>query len=354
VSSPQPTSSSESESDEGLALEPRHRLSVAKKLLFALLVLLGALGGVEVVCRVLWPLEPVAPHISDWQQTPEGRTFWVLRNPGYNQDGLRDRTHAQVKPPGVHRIVCLGDSVTLGHGLKMHETYPRLLESFLQQMGLKVEVFNVAISGWSTLQEVAAYRALARPYQPDQVFLAFCLNDVAEMHNNLSQPPSAGLAWLVRHSALVSALVDAEGQQVKHVTELFRIPETPAVDSGWQRVFAELTALQQETARDGCALSVLIFPFRFQMKDGAPKPVAQETLFTYCYELGIPCLDLLPALRSVGPEAFLDENHLSVRGAQVVATEIVRWGRSGCMMCGSDLSGVSTELCPRCGHPVGR
>lgn len=186
------------------------------------------------------------------------------------------------------------------------------------------------------------------------MFLAFCLNDVAEMHNNLSQPPSARIAWLVRHSALFSMLVDAEGRQIRNVIELFRSPEAPVVRSGWQRVFAELDTLQQETARDGCALSVLIFPFRFQVETDPPEPVAQATLFAYCYERGIPCLDLLPALRAVGTEAFLDESHLSVRGAQTVATEIVRWGRSGCMMCGHDLSGVTTESCPRCGHPIER
>ena len=332
----------------------RVRLSVSKKLLFAILVLAVVLGGAELVCRVLWPLQPMAPHISDWHQTPEGRTFWVVRNPDYNEDGLRDRTHVRAKPPGVHRIVCLGDSVTLGFQVRPHESYPQVLESFLQQMGLEVEVFNVAISGWSTLQEVAAYRVLARPYQPDHVFLGFCLNDVAEMHNNLSRPPSTVVAWLVRHSALLSLLVDAQGRQIHNVVELFRTPEEPAVTLGWQRVFAELDVLQQETARDGCALSVLIFPFRFQLDEGAPEPVAQRELFEHCYEQGIPCLDLLPALRGVGAEAFIDENHLSVRGAQAVATEIVRWGRSGCMMCGYDLTGVKATSCPRCGYPIER
>lgn len=165
--SQQSTPATDPESGDRSAPTLRVRLSVTKKLGFTLLVLTVALGGAELICRVFRPIQPVAPHISDWQQTPEGRTFWVLRNPGYNQDGLRDRAHARPKPLGVHRIVCLGDSVTLGHGLHIPETYPRLLESFLQQMGLEVEVFNVAISGWSTLQEVAAYRALARPYQPD-------------------------------------------------------------------------------------------------------------------------------------------------------------------------------------------
>ncbi len=78
------------------------------------------------------------------------------RGPGYNSDAMRDREHALDKPPGVLRIVCLGDSVTAGHILPLQHTYPALFESFLQQMKVPVEVFNVAVSGWSTLQEVMA------------------------------------------------------------------------------------------------------------------------------------------------------------------------------------------------------
>jgi len=77
-------------------------------------------------------------------------------------------------------------------------------------------------------------------------------------------------------------------------------------------------------------------------------------LFSFCRRQGIPCLDLLPALRRLGTRAFIDEDHLSAQGAKLVAEEVIRWGRTGCMMCGYDLIGVEAAQCPKCDHAIVR
>ena len=336
--------------------ESRPTLSLRKKLAFALFSLVLLVSAAEGLCRLvgLGTYEPAAQHISDWHNTPDGRTFWVFRGPGFNSDGIRDRQHDVQKPPGVHRIVCLGDSVTAGHGVRRSGTYAFLLESFLRQLGLKVEVFNIAASGWSTRQEAAAYQVIARRYDPDHVFLGFCLNDVAEMHNNLTQRPSWIFSAVVRRSAFVRWVIDAEGRQVTNVEDLLQPTPSPAVRSGWAKVLAEIDALRAATKRDGCDLSVIIFPFRFQLEPGAAPPIPQRFLFQECQKRGIPCMDLLPALRALGSGAFLDESHLSPAGAALVAREMIRWGRTGCMMCGFDLEAVTAETCPHCGTVIQR
>ena len=329
-------------------------LSRGKKLLFAAVLTILVIGGAEVACRLagLGRKIPVAQHISRWQTAPDGTKFWVLKGPGYNREGMRDRDHAVDKPPGRFRIVCLGDSVTAGHGVALDQTWPFIFESYLNQMGLPVEVFNVAVSGWSTHQEVLAYEAIARKYKPDQVFLAFCLNDVGEMYNNLAEPPNPVINWLIRNSALVRALIGAEQLQVHYVRELFTNPEAHAVKVGWQRVFAGLEALDAQVRSDGGSLSVIVLPFRFQLEPDAPPPVAQDRIVAFCRERGIPCLDLLPVLAPHGPEMFLDESHLTPAGAERAARALVTWGQTGCAMCGYDLTGVEGARCPRCGHPI--
>lgn len=327
--------------------------SKKKKALFTLVTLILLFAGAEVLCRLagLGRYEPVAQEIAAW---PGGQDFWVFRGPEFNSDGMRDREHEVDKPPGVSRIVCLGDSVTVGHGVKRTQTFSYILESYMRQMGLQVEVFNVAASGWSTLQEAAAYVQIARQYRPDHVFLGFCLNDVAEMHNNLTTKPSPIIGALLRHSALVRWALNAKGRQVSNVRELFDPNPLPAVTDGWAQVLGELETLRAATHADGAVLSVILFPFRFQLEPDAPRRLAQEYLSRQCLKRGIPCLDLLPALRSVGTEAFIDDSHLSPMGAELVARELVRWGKSGCVMCGYDLTGVTTNRCPRCGAVIQR
>lgn len=323
-----------------------------KKLAFSIFLFVAALGVLEGACRLLGfgETQQTAAHVSNWHETPDGRTFWVVRGPGRNAEGMRDREHAIEKPPGTYRIACLGDSVTLGFGVKSNEAYPQILESFFAQSDIAapVEVFNIAASGWATLQQRTAYHNIARSYQPDQVFLGFCLNDVPEMHNNLTRRPSGGVTWLVRHSALTRAVIGGKRREISHVRELFDNPNAPAVLDGWKRVLAELGALHDEIRADGAALSVLIFPFLFQVEADAPPPVAQHTLFSFCLRNSIPCLDLLPAFRELGGAGFVDENHLSAEGAARVAREIIRWGATGCVACGYDVANVTAPTCPRC------
>lgn len=329
------------------------RIPTSRKIFFAAATVAWVLLTAEFGARLLGlgPAVEVAEYMSVWPDMPGDRPFWVVRGVGFNRHGLRDRDHPLQKPPGTFRIACLGDSVTYGHDLRRGQNFTTLLEQYLRQIGVEAEVMNVAIPGWSTLQEAAAYEELVRPYRPDHVILGFCLNDVAEMQNNLTRPPRLA-AFLASHSALVRWAANPRGRQVADVLQLLNEPDSPPVRGGWARVFEELERITRYAAEDGSEFSIIMFPFRLQLEEGAPAPTAQKTLYDYCMARRIPCLDLLPALRPIGPEAFIDDSHLSAAGSSAVAAELVRWGRTGCWLCGLDLADVKEARCPRCGEPI--
>src|SRR5262249_21637739 len=139
----------------------------------------------------------------------------------YNRDGLRDREHSVEKPPGVRRVGCLGDSVTPRYGIRPQEARPPGLQGLPAARGPRGGGLNAALGGWSTRQELIAYRRLARKYRPDQVLLGVCLNDIPEMENNLARPPRL-VQSLYRRSALVRTVVGAERREIGSVEELFR------------------------------------------------------------------------------------------------------------------------------------
>ena len=292
------------------------------------------LGGAEILCRRGAAPAPVAGYITDWQAWDGA--FYTVKSAAagwppwedYNSDGLRDRDHDLEKPPGTRRVVCLGDSTTLGWGLRPPEAYPQVLEELLEAEGDRSEVLNVALGGWSTRQELIAYRRIARKYRPDVVLLGICLNDVAEMQNNLTRPPRWLTALYVR-SALVRRLVGAERREIAEVEQLFSDKDSPRVREGFARVFADVRILRDEVTKDGARFAVLVFPFRFQVKRDAPPPSAQETIAAFCQTEGIPCLDLLPALGQAGPESFQDIDHFSAAGARLVAEQVLASGLVG-------------------------
>jgi lysophospholipase L1-like esterase len=202
----------------------------------------------------------------------------------------------------------------------------------MDEAGRPVEVFNLALWGWSTRQERRAWERLGRKYAPDEVVLAVCLNDIPELQNNLTRPPR-WLSVLHGRSALVRAVVDAEGREIQSVEQLFTDAKAWRVRAAYNRFFAEVRGLRDAVRHQGAAFRMIVFPFRFQVVPGAPPPVAQAAIARFCRAEGIPCLDLLPALRPLGESGFVDYDHLSPRGAQVVADALeggglVPWPRA--------------------------
>jgi lysophospholipase L1-like esterase len=296
-------------------------------------VLLGVLEGASrLVERSRPPRRPVARYIWDWDRMMPGG-FYVMKSDAagwppwepINGDGLRDRTRPHEKPEGYRRIAILGDSVTLGADIPRDEAYPQRLEARFRAEGRPVEVMNVALWGWSTRQERTAWERIARGYHPDQAVLAVCLNDIPELFNNLSRPPR-WLAWLHERSALVRLVVNAEGREIDSVERLFSEPDAPRVRKAMDGFFDEVRQLRREVEDDGARFALVVFPFRFQLLPGAPAPVVQQRIASFCRSEGLRCLDLLPALSAAGPSVFRDYDHLSRRGASFVADTLYASG----------------------------
>ena len=109
---------------------------------------------------------------------PQGRYSW-----GYlitlNQFGLRERDFAVPKPPGVCRIMVLGDSFTWGKGLAREERYTNLTERYLNEMfpDRTFEVLNFGLTGGSTLLERDVLGETLTVDRPDLIILGFTFND---------------------------------------------------------------------------------------------------------------------------------------------------------------------------------
>lgn len=285
-------------------------------------------GLVEGVARLIEP-PPVQKqeYLWDWKERFRGGDFYTLeKGEGYppseenNVDGLRDATRPVETRPGLRRIVVLGDSVTFGHGLEAAQAFPQQLEARLRAAGRDVEVFNVALPGWSTRQERLAYERIARPYRPDAVVLAVCLNDLAELQINLAKPPGILLS-LFKRSATVRVALGASRREIGAVEDLFTESGSGRVENAWRLFFDEVRALEADVVRDGAQFSVVVFPFRFQVEPNAPAPIVQKRMADFAAAEGIPLLDYLPEMtRGTNPaDLFLDYDHFNATGTGRIA-----------------------------------
>lgn len=95
-----------------------------------------------------------------------------------NFHGFRGPAISPQKRANLFRIAVLGDSVSFANYLPEDAAFPRLLESQLLASGRNVEVVNLSVPGYNTLQEVSTLRDIGVQFSPDLVVLAYCINDL--------------------------------------------------------------------------------------------------------------------------------------------------------------------------------
>lgn len=102
---------------------------------------------------------------------------------GISSYGIRDRHYDEEKPPNGVRIVTIGDSVGYGfcndrEVLSPDQVFAKQLERNLQQSSKSpVEVINLSVSGYDTVQEVEFLVEKGLALDPDVVLVQYCLND---------------------------------------------------------------------------------------------------------------------------------------------------------------------------------
>jgi hypothetical protein len=301
-----------------------------------------------------------------------GRTVEIRTNSiGYRNPEIG------TKIEGRPRVLFLGDSVTNAGYIDEAETFVRRIETMSgQDGGPALETINAAVGGVGLEDELAILNETGLVTDPDVVVLCFYLNDpVPSPGVWLLPPPSwlekSRLAGLVMaalsrtqredqtaaHAAQIADL-DAWRAQVRRdfppgdgdpaldraafhtqVIEHFRDWGCSWSDGAWARMSPVFKELRRLADLHEIELRFVCFPHRLQVEAEFTADEPQRRLSKVAASLGIESLDLLPALRAAhrasdadvaGESAlFYDHCHLTPRGCDVAAREILAFLRSG-------------------------
>ena len=172
---------------------------------------LALAASIEVWVRATWDPRRGSPglFVSDpvrGQRLAANYEGWFAGVPvRINNLGFRDdRDYDLSKRPNTLRILVLGDSVTFGHGSV--RTYPELLENLLREWRPEIDwqVWNAAVPGYNTSQELAHLLDVGPRFQPDLVIVGFFDNDLADnielrSPGRTAEATSAVLSWVQQH-----------------------------------------------------------------------------------------------------------------------------------------------------------
>ncbi|MBI3158151.1 MAG: SGNH/GDSL hydrolase family protein [Chloroflexi bacterium] len=285
---------------------------------------------------------------------PENRTIQMTWGPipytiQTNSLGLRGAELALPKPPGVTRVVMIGDSHVDGYFVDNPDTLPEQTRAALGRPD--AEVVNAAFAGGSLDKQLAILR-VALDWEPDAVVLVFTPNDIADLAGRdledlLATPlprrnaQTAAAEWAWTRTASGEALLDAvlragtttyglEGASgpggrydipggADHaanirifderfggvdgrVLEVPFSPETEALVANYLALLEEFARLCREAGVPALLVYVPAYP---QVYSDAASMEMRDRLEAAAARLGLEFLDLTPALRLAAQDAIL-------------------------------------------------
>jgi lysophospholipase L1-like esterase len=156
---------------------------------------LVAMAAVEILARLLFT-DGTNFDVEMWRYAKDLKAVSPLPGVGHehipNRSGtymgaeiktnahkLRDYDYDFVKPPGIVRILMLGDSITLGWGAPFDDITSKRLERRLNA-GLatpRYQVINTGVGNYNTAMEVSYFVGEGYRYDPDIVVLNYFIND---------------------------------------------------------------------------------------------------------------------------------------------------------------------------------
>jgi len=248
-----------------------------------------------------------------------------------NSQGLRDYEYALQKPPGVYRIMLLGDSTTLGWGVPLNETAAKTLERELNAERApgysRFEVINTGVGNYDTVQEVTYYETRGRAFHPDLVILVFFINDPEPV-------PIEKKGFLIDRSYLIAFVTNRFDGVLRRLGARpdWKTYYSSLYDDnrpGFQACKAALRDLAETTRNDHTKLLVALLPELHQINDDYPFTAAHQKIKDVLTPEHVPVLDLIDGLRNHGPESSLwvtpADDHPNGKADALVAAQMRDW-----------------------------
>jgi lysophospholipase L1-like esterase len=337
-------------------------LSTKKKVVFSLLItifLFLAPEGLFRICgfsfapeRLQWGAEwgvwedPAMP----WSWIPKpGATCHLDRiDFQWNQLGYRGPVFEPKKEPGTLRIVCLGDSVTMGWFVPDDKTYCFQLQELLRgQLPQAVETINGGVMAYTSYQGLHELQTRILDLQPDVITISYNWNDHFPAKKKIQDKDlSSGMTSFQFLSKLrIFQFIEYVMVQLNRRSQATTPQESSDRTEGedgpvrvslkdYRKNLIRMIEVAQEhnitpiLVTEPCGAEWRTGINRAEIeKIGRKQPAYNreynQVMKKLADEKGIVCIDLVPVFREKQPH-FFDTIHPAAAGHLAIAAEIAR------------------------------
>ncbi|HEY3305692.1 MAG TPA: SGNH/GDSL hydrolase family protein [Candidatus Binatia bacterium] len=235
-----------------------------------------------------------------------------------NSDGLRDDEYTKERNQ-KRRIIFLGDSLTLGWGVKKEETFEALLEWQLSSE-TPTEIINFAHGNYNTDQEVSLFLQKGLAYRPDKVVVFYFIND-AEPSPRKSKWGFLGRSRFVTlfwsRLKAINARFSGKTSFKNYYSDLYS-----ESSEGWAAAQKALQNLKTVCHERKIKVQVVLLPELHSLVN-YPFVDEHKKMAAVLTEVGIPFLDLAPEFRGIeNPQTLWvarDDAHPNSRAHRMIA-----------------------------------
>lgn len=218
---------------------------------------------------------------------------------------------------GELRGFAFGDSQTRGAGIPENRAWPSMAEHTLQERGLPVRVLNMGSIGYRSAQVLRLVESYVLPMKPDFLVVDCMVNDSVRIPRD-TPAESAWMRGLLFESRIYRLLwlgvATLQGQNTGPMgTARLAQPTTPDQQNGPGN-HPELMAVAHEA---GVPIFFVDYPF---LSNPIHAKAPAEALPSGA--IVVPATAALNASASPPEQLFLENNHLSMLGSEIVGNAV--------------------------------
>jgi hypothetical protein len=234
---------------------------------------------------------------------------WFERHYQYNNLDARDNVnYFRIMPPGVKRLVFLGDSFTAGHGIAaVDERFANIIRA--QTKG-SLDILVLAQGGFETGQEVFVLNRFIREgYVRGSVVLVYCLNDINDLipesraiHEEIRQGVTEENVF-VRNSYFINAYYyRLRAILDPNISNYYAFVKTAYEGDLWEKQKKRLLTVASTCREADIDLFVVTFPFLNALSEKYDYLDIHKKLGEFWQGADVPHLDLLNVYQNYAPD----------------------------------------------------